>query len=94
MAHDDNQKLPAKPHALSLDNRNLLSVTGVEDVQSFDESQIVMNTSQGNLIVRGSGLHIGKISLDVGELKVAGVITDLSYEEPAVPGGFWSRLFG
>ena len=53
-----------------------------------------MNTSQGNLIVRGSGLHIGKISLDVGEIKVEGMITDLNYEEKARTGGFWSRLFG
>ena len=71
-----------------------LNVTGVDDVESFDEATIVMNTSQGNLIVRGSGLHIGKISLDVGEIKVEGMITDLNYEEKAHTGGFWSRLFG
>jgi sporulation protein YabP len=94
MAHEENQKLPAKPHSLTLEGRNLLSVSGVEDVESFDENEIVMLTSQGDLIVRGSGLHIGKISLDVGELKVAGLITDLSYEEQAPAGGFWSRLFG
>lgn len=94
MVHETEAKLPAKPHVLTLEGRNLLSVTGVDDVESFDENQIVMNTSQGNLIVRGSGLRIGKISLDVGELKVAGLISDLSYEEPAPAGGFWSRLFG
>lgn len=77
-----------------MDDRCRLSVTGVDDVESFDETVIVMNTSQGNLIVRGSGLHIGKISLDVGELKVEGMITDLSYEEKTQSGGFWARLFG
>lgn len=71
-----------------------MNVTGVEDVESFDETVIVMNTSQGNLIVRGSGLHIGKISLDVGQLSVEGVINELSYEEKQTQGGFWQRLFG
>ena len=96
MAYEEKEKLkPAvKPHSVSMDDRGRLNVTGVDDVESFDEATIVMNTSQGNLIVRGSGLHIGKISLDVGEIKVEGMITDLNYEEKAHTGGFWSRLFG
>ena len=96
MAYEEKEKLkPApKPHSVSMDDRCRLNVTGVDDVESFDEATVVMNTSQGNLIVRGSGLHIGKISLDVGEIKVEGMITDLSDEEKAHTGGFWSRLFG
>lgn len=96
MAYEEKEKLkPAvKPHSVSMDDRCRLNVTGVDDVESFDEATIVMNTSQGNLIVRGSGLHIGKISLDVGEIKVEGMITDLNYEGKAHTGGFWSRLFG
>lgn len=96
MAYEEKEKLkPAvKPHSVSMDDRCRLNVTGVDDVESFDEATIVMNTSQGNLIVRGSGLHIGKISLDVGEIKVEGMITDLNYEEKAHTGGLWSRLFG
>ena len=93
MTHETEAKLPAKPHVLTLEGRNLLSVTGVDDVESFDENQIVMNTSQGDLIVRGSGLHISKISLDVGEMKVGGLITEMCYEEPAPTGSVWSRLF-
>ena len=42
----------------------------------------------------GEGLHIGKLSLDTGELCVEGKVSDLSYEEAAPAGGFWSRLFG
>ncbi len=94
MAYEEKAKPTVKAHSLSMDDRCRLTVTGVDDVESFDEATIVINTSQGNLIVRGSGLHIGKISLDVGELKVEGMITDLSYEEKAQSGGFWSRLFG
>ena len=93
MAYDEKQNLPAKPHTVTMENRSIRSVTGVEDVESFDENEIVMNTSQGDLIVRGSGLHISKISLDVEEMKVGGLITEMCYEEPAPTGSVWSRLF-
>ena len=94
MAYEENTRPKAKEHKLELIGRASLGVTGVEDVESFDETEIVMNTSQGDLIVRGSGLHIGKINLDAGEIKVEGVINDLSYEEASPAGGFFSRLFG
>ena len=95
MAYDEKTKAPVlKAHSVSMEDRCRMNVTGVEDVESFDESVIVMNTSQGDLIVRGSGLHIGKISLDVGQLSVEGVINELSYEEKQASVGFWQRIFG
>lgn len=94
MAYEESPKLRAKEHKVEMLGRASLAVTGVEDVESFDEAEIIMNTSQGNLIVRGSGLHIGKINLDVGEIKVEGVINDLSYEEISTAGSFFSKLFG
>lgn len=94
MVNDEKALTAAKPHTLSMEERCRLTVTGVEDVLSFDETDIVMKTAQGELNVRGSGLHIGKISLDVGELKVEGTISELRYEEPVQTGGFFARLFG
>lgn len=94
MAYEEKTKTAVKPHTVSMEDRCRLSVTGVEDVESFDETVIVMNTVQGNLIVRGSGLHIGKINLDAGELRVEGIVSDLCYEEKTASGGLWSRLFG
>lgn len=94
MANDANALTAARPHGLELTDRCRLTVTGVEDVLSFDETDIVMKTALGELNVHGSGLHIGKISLDVGELKVEGTISELRYEEPVQAGGFFARLFG
>lgn len=94
MAYEEKMKPVRKPHTLSLDDRCRLSVTGVEEVESFDEAEIIMNTAQGDLIVRGGGLHIGKINLDVGELRVEGTINELSYEDHTKSSGFWQRLFG
>lgn len=83
----------APRHALTLEGRNRLSVSGVEEVESFDETTIVMVTSQGLLIIRGEQLHIEALSLEGGELKVTGEIDSLSYEEADRPGGLLARLF-
>lgn len=81
-------------HHVILEGRESLSVSGVEDVESFDETTIVMSTSQGTLVVRGTDLHIEKLSLDGGDLKVEGQVDSLTYESDGVErGGFWSRLF-
>ena len=84
-------------HRLSMEGRGQLTVSGVENVERFDDTGIVMSTSEGLLIVSGEGLHIGKLSLDGGELHVDGRIDSLAYEddEPGDGrGGILSRLFG
>ena len=83
------------PHRLELDGRERLTVSGVEDVDRFDENEIVMTTSAGTLIVQGESLHIDKLSLDGGELHVDGRIDSVSYEDVGGGrGGLLSRLFG
>ena len=82
-------------HRIVLDNRNRLTVSGVEDVERFDEGCIVMSTCEGTLIVTGEDLHIGKLSLDGGELHVDGRIDSVSYEDGGQErGGLFHRLFG
>ena len=82
-------------HRLELDGRERLTVSGVEDVERFDETGIVMATSAGLLVVTGKDLHIGKLSLDGGELHVDGRIDSISYEEQGGGrAGWFGRLFG
>ena len=84
----------AAAHRLELDGRESLTVSGVEDVERFDENTIVLSTSRGAMVVAGENLHIEKLSLDGGDLKVEGDIDAVSYEDdgPASHGGFLSRL--
>ena len=77
-----------------MESREKLSVSGVDDVSGFDENLIVLTTGQGDLTIRGQGLHIDRIDLDAGQLEVRGHIQELSYDEPARSGSLWSRLFG
>ena len=79
---------PASPQRIELSGRESLTVSGVEDVDRFDETEIVMNTSLGVLVVTGDSLHIGKLHVD-------GRIDAIAFEDaPSSRGGLLSRLFG
>lgn len=93
MAYEERRVTQQKPHSISLEDRKNLSVTGVERVDSFDEREIVMLTQGGNLIIRGSDMHMGKLDLVSGEATVTGLISELCYEEVAHTGSLWARLF-
>ena len=84
----------SQPHHLELSGRERLTISGVEDVERFDDTGIVMATSAGTLVITGEGLHIGKLSLDGGELHVDGRIDSISYEDSLERGGLLRRLFG
>ena len=61
-----NEPRGETPHNLILEDRRRLSVSGVMEVISFDDSQVVMETDRGVLTVDGGELHVEKLSLDVG----------------------------
>ena len=93
MAYEDGRPRPGMPHKVVLEDREQLTVSGVEEVESFDENSILMSTAHGGLEVQGEGLHIEKLSLDGGDLKVEGEIESLVYEEDTGrQGGFFARL--
>lgn len=82
-------------HRMVLEDRERLMVSGVEEVESFDENSIVLSTVRGGLEVQGEGLHIEKLSLDGGDLLVEGLVYGLIYtEERRSKGGLLSRLLG
>lgn len=81
-------------HDLRLEGRNKLSLTGVTDVESFDETAAVLETAMGTLVVRGSGLHVEQLNLEAGQLKLSGEVDSLGYEQRAAgQGSFLGRLF-
>ena len=95
MPYEEKKIRPEADHHVILEGRERLSVSGVEEVESFDENTIVMYTARGTLVVRGEGLHIEKLSLDGGDLKVEGDIDSLTYEDSGREkgGGLLARLF-
>ena len=95
MAYEDARAGTDLGHRVVLEDREQLTISGVEEVESFDESSIVLSTVHGGLEVQGEGLHIEKLSLDGGDLKVEGTVNALIYEPQGRPrGGLLSRLLG
>lgn len=93
MSYEGSGKTAAMPHNLSLEDRKKLKLSGVEEVESFDDKEVVMLTTGGCLVIRGEGLSIGKLDTVSGQVDVSGLVTELSYEETSSGGGLWSRLF-
>ena len=88
-----NESTHEVPHDLRLENREKLSVSGVEEIESFDETTVVLLTSRGMLIIRGENLQLQALSIEGGQVAVDGLITSLDYEEARKTGGFFRRLF-
>lgn len=84
----------SRPHKVSLDERRHLQISGVSDVDRFDESAVVLSTSHGELTVRGHGLHVQQMDLEAGDLVLDGTVDALLYADDAPrQGGGWRRLF-
>ena len=96
MAYVDDRARPSLNHHIILEEREQLVVSGVEEVERFDENTILLTTAQGALEIQGEGLHIEKLSLDGGDLRVEGRVNALLYEVDGGSrgGGFLSRLLG
>ena len=95
MSYEMDHDRPALDHRVLLEGREQLIISGVEEVESFDESAILLTTVQGGLEIQGEGLHIEKLSLDGGDLKVEGQVNALIYEtERGRRSGLLARLLG
>lgn len=82
------------PHRLTLNERRQLSMTGVSEVVSFDDTAVVLRTELGTLVIQGRDLQLKTLSLEGGQVAVEGSICALLYEEPRAAGGWLRRLLG
>ncbi len=83
------------PHTLILDNRKILTLSGISNVDSFDEGSVVAYTDIGELSIKGNNLHIAKLNLDTGEMVLDGEIVSMIYSnnQNISSKGILSRLF-
>ena len=71
----------SKPHKVSVINRQNASFLGVTDVLSFDETEVVLETTQGQLMIKGKGLHVNRLTLEKGEVDLMGKIDSMTYSD-------------
>ena len=86
-----------KTHKITMTNRRMCLLTGIKDVLSFDVHEVLLETEQGMLTLKGDDLHVSRLSLDQGEVDVDGRIDSLVYSEASNYGqkgeSFLARLF-
>lgn len=73
------ERMSIRSHRLSIENRNSGVLTGIRDVVSFDENQIVLDTDMGLLTLKGKDLHISRLTLEKGEVDLNGTVDSLVY---------------
>ena len=89
-----NERRPAGRHAVSLDDRRKAIISGVEDVDSFNEQMVILATTEGKLTITGSNLNISKLNLEEGALVVEGEVSALEYSGRSKEArGVLGRLF-
>ncbi len=93
----EEKRMAKMPHNIIMEERSRLNVSGVVDIDSFDEETVVAYTDLGELLVKGRNLHINKIDLESGDLSIEGQVYSLSYSDNIMHksggGGLFSRLF-
>lgn len=64
---------------ITLENRNRLTLTGVEEVISFDDEKILINTNLGSLTIKGSELKMNKLDVKNGDVIIVGTVSSMIY---------------
>lgn len=89
---------PVKAHKLAIINRKTCTLSGIKDVLSFDIHEILLETEQGLLMIKGDDLHVSRLTLEKGEVDIDGKLDSFTYSDMAGNSGqkaqsLISRLF-
>lgn len=83
----------ARSHTIALNDRKRLTITGVEDVDCFNEQIVVLQTPLGTLTVTGAGLNVSQLNLEDGRVSLEGEVDAMEYTGGRKKGGVLGRLF-
>lgn len=67
-------------HSVNLSNRNEVKLTGVVNVMTFDEEEVILESSMGFLAIEGAELHITMLNLDEGKVEIQGKVNNIAYK--------------
>ena len=81
-------------HKIIVDERENIHISGVSDVESFDEEEIILYTSEGVLILTGADFKINRLNVETGDIEICGFLNNLKYRDGQKlnGGGFWSKI--
>ncbi len=82
------------PHSLFMEESGSISISGVRDVESFDEQTLIVLTDLGEITVKGENIKVGRFSAETGDFAAIGTFQSVSYSERLPKnGGFFARVF-
>ena len=86
-----------KGHSIILENREKLSISGVEHVSNFNSELIIVDTVAGIITIKGEDLDVKKLSLEDGNISITGMIDGMTYSDKGSistkTSGFLSKMF-
>lgn len=83
----------AKKHIVRVVYGEAVEISGVVNVLSYNDKEILLKTSDNQLLIRGSGFNIEVLNLEQGEVKAVGKFTEMSYVKDAAKPSFMKRIF-
>jgi len=80
---DDIKAARTKPHSITLEDREKLYITGITDVDSFNDTTVIVGTQMGELVIKGEELSISSLDVENGDVTIKGLIHSMVYESKA-----------
>ena len=94
---EEIRRVEVRPHKVTIEGRERVTITSVEDVDSFNENEVIFLTGLGMMTITGEDLHIARLNLEEGILTIDGQIDSLDYsdheEERMSRPGLFGRIF-
>lgn len=93
---EDIKGIKSKPHNITLEGREKLHISGVTDVGSFNDNEVIVRTQMGELVIKGEDLHISSLDVNDGDVMIKGLIHSIVYESKGAyknDKGFFKSLF-
>ncbi|MGN9165987.1 sporulation protein YabP [Tissierellaceae bacterium HCP3S3_D8] len=88
------ERIRFKNQNILIEDRSIINITGVEQVDSYNDNTIVLSTIKGGISIKGEGLNISKLNIDDGSLNISGSISSLTYiSKEGAPKNFMGRIF-
>ncbi|MDU5105158.1 MULTISPECIES: sporulation protein YabP [unclassified Clostridium] len=84
MEKKSENKLEEPRGNIVLENRKKLTLTGVEEVISFDDEKILLNTKLGFLTIKGSELKMNKLDVQNGDVIIVGNVASIVYSSKEI----------
>ncbi len=89
------EKRREEQHRMIMSGREKISISGVEDVDSFEDDKIIAYTTEGVMTIKGAQFRINRLNVESGELEIEGLVDLIEYADghKSDKGGFLSKIF-